>query len=280
MQLEFNAKADKIIINADKVKSEQTVLFNHDDDCFIINGKTYFYAVGAFGHLSLHAGSERSMSEDSLTGMIIQELRSAFDIDMVLRRCLVENTFSDLVSISKLLEAGAQPVMKLSSEGILVAMHVGDFEIQITDGHVMLNVLKYTENSRKFWQCPVITGDNQDVVNDVYYNLFIINGTSYAFDKDAKGDFVLVEVDWVKYHEMIDMIISKMRPVFDVEMVLRRCLSENNHVALDDMVNELVSGAIPRMFMCTDNLIVIRFGTNLIPVTDGQLMVSIPERDV
>jgi len=280
MQLEFNAKADKIVISTDKAKSEQTVLFNHEDDCFIINGKTYFYAVEAFGQLTLHAGNERSMSEDSLTGMIIQELRSAFDVDMVLRRCLVENTFSDLVSISKLLEAGAQPVMKLSSEGTLVAMHVGDFEIQITDGHNMLNGLEYTENSRRFWQCPVITGDNQDVVNDVYYNLFIINGTSYAFDKDAKGDFVLVEVDWVKYHEMIDMIISKMRPVFDVEMVLRRCLSENNHVALDDMVNELVSGAIPRMFMCTDNLIVIRFGTNLIPVTDGQLMVSIPERDV
>lgn len=281
MQLEFDAKADEIIINEGKTKAEQTVLFDHDEDCFVINGKRYFYAVGAFAELSLHASNEQSMPEDLLTGKIIVWLRPAFDIDLVLRRCLVENAFSDLVSISGLLVAGSRPVMRLTSNGILAALHVGDYEIQITDGHVMLNGLEFTENSRKFCRCPVITGENQDVVYDAYYNLYIINGTCFAFDKDANRDnMALIEVDWAEYHEMINMIISKLRPAFDVDMVLRRSLSAYNQVAQTNMVDELVSGAIPRMYQCTDNLIVIRFGTNVIPVTSGELMVSIPERGV
>jgi hypothetical protein len=117
---------------------------------------------------------------------------------------------------------------------------------------------------------PVMSGVKQVVRDDVGNSLLVIDGRSYDFDVDARGNTLLVELDMTKYNARIDKLVSKLRSSLDADAVLRNCLTGQPLRKLRLIDRALRSGVKPVMRLLSGGEVVaIEIGKLQVAITDG-----------
>jgi hypothetical protein len=119
---------------------------------------------------------------------------------------------------------------------------------------------------------PVRSGKRHVVRLDFERNLLIVDGIRYGFDYDSKGKSVLLKTAVSSYDELIGRIVAKVRDAFDVDRVLRFCLSNLPLSVLSQMDIALQEDKknVPVMKLTGEGLVMTSGGDMICVVSDGE----------